>query len=340
MEQPLVTIVVPVYNVERYLDQCIESLVSQTYKNLEIILVDDGSLDSSSEMCDDWSERDARIKVVHKVNEGLGMARNTGLELATGKYIFFFDSDDYVDVTIVEKCLQSAEANQADVVIFGRNEVYEDGRVIQKYINSDKLLFRDEEVRGDILPGMFTYDKGFGVSAWGKMYRLETIMRFGKKFLSERDIISEDAYFATDLFSEISTVSIVRECLYFYRKRNNSLSREYRKDRHEKNNEFFVKTQELINLHNLPYKVLNHLAARYQMYCIADMKQIVAADIARREKQSELRKIYKDDTLRESLTNESLRLHSLSLEIFFKLLKFKLFLICDLFLLVKVKLKE
>ena len=98
-----VSIVVPVYNVEKYLDRCIESIVNQTYKNLEIILVDDGSTDSCPQMCDEWGLKDSRIKVVHKENAGLGMARNTGIDNALGEYIFFFGSDDYVDVTTVEK---------------------------------------------------------------------------------------------------------------------------------------------------------------------------------------------------------------------------------------------
>ena len=100
---PIVTVIIPVYNVEKFLDRCVQSVVNQTYKNLEIILVDDGSPDNCPAMCDEWSRKDSRIKVVHKRNAGLGMARNTGIENANGKYIFFFDSDDYVDESIVER---------------------------------------------------------------------------------------------------------------------------------------------------------------------------------------------------------------------------------------------
>ncbi len=91
IDNPLVSVVVPVYNVEKYLDRCVQSVVNQTYENLEIILVDDGSTDKSAPLCDSWAKADSRIKVVHKKNSGLGMARNTGLESACGKYIFFFD---------------------------------------------------------------------------------------------------------------------------------------------------------------------------------------------------------------------------------------------------------
>ena len=96
MSSPLVTIVVPIYNVEKYLTRCVDSIINQTYQNLEIILVDDGSPDNCPRICDEYAKKDHRIKVIHKINAGLGMARNTGIENATGKYICFFDSDDYI----------------------------------------------------------------------------------------------------------------------------------------------------------------------------------------------------------------------------------------------------
>ena len=96
MQQGLISVVLPVYHTERYLDRCVTSVVNQTYSNLEIILVDDGSPDRCPQMCDEWAKKDSRIRVVHKQNAGLGMARNSGIEAATGEYICFFDSDDYV----------------------------------------------------------------------------------------------------------------------------------------------------------------------------------------------------------------------------------------------------
>ena len=97
-----VSVVLPIYNVEQYLERCVNSVVNQTYTNLEIILVDDGSPDNCPQMCEDWKKRDSRIKVVHKKNAGLGMARNSGIEVATGEYICFFDSDDYVKRDIID----------------------------------------------------------------------------------------------------------------------------------------------------------------------------------------------------------------------------------------------
>ena len=104
-----VSVVVPVYNVEKYLDRCINSIINQTYHNLEIILVDDGSPDNCPQMCDEWAQKDERIRVVHKKNAGLGIARNTGIDHATGDYICFFDSDDYVEQNIIIECVESIQ---------------------------------------------------------------------------------------------------------------------------------------------------------------------------------------------------------------------------------------
>lgn len=116
MSQPKVSIIVPIYNVEKYLDRCVQSLIHQTLKNIEIILVDDGSPDNCPAMCDEYAKQDNRIKVVHKKNAGLGMARNSGIEVATGEFVAFVDSDDYVDTSMFELLYKEALKTQADAV--------------------------------------------------------------------------------------------------------------------------------------------------------------------------------------------------------------------------------
>lgn len=110
MSNPKISIIIPCYDVEHYLDRCIKTIVNQTIKDIEIILVDDCSLDRVPQMCDDWALRDSRIKVIHKKNnEGLGFARNTGLDIATGEYVAFVDSDDYIDINMYEKLYNKAK---------------------------------------------------------------------------------------------------------------------------------------------------------------------------------------------------------------------------------------
>ena len=335
MTDSLVTVIIPIYNVEKYLDRCVESVVSQTYKNLEIILVDDGSPDNCPRMCDEWAQRDSRIKVVHKQNAGLGMARNTGLENATGKYIFFFDSDDYVDVTIVEKCVLSAEKHSADAVIYGRCEVYDDGRIVKKELHPTKEVFLSQEIAGELLPSMFTYEMGFGVSAWGKMFSVDTFRRNNLHFVSEREIISEDAYFALEFFSHSSVVTIVNESLYFYYKRGDSLSRAFRADRHSKNDVFLQRSVDYIRSNNLPKKVETHLTARYHMYALSAMKQLMASDLTKKEKRAHIRQMFRSATLRESLTADTLRAHKKSLRLFFSLVKWRMYPACKVLLRMK-----
>ena len=114
----LVSVIVPVYKVEKYLNRCVNSILNQTYKDLEVILVDDGSPDSCPEICDGYAQKDKRVKVIHKENGGQGSARNSGLDVARGEYILFVDSDDYIAKNLIEITLQKAERFDADMVIF------------------------------------------------------------------------------------------------------------------------------------------------------------------------------------------------------------------------------
>ena len=123
----LVSVIIPVYKVEAFLDRCVESVVGQTYPKLEIILVDDGSPDTCPEKCDAWAKKDSRIKVVHKQNEGPGYARNSGIEAATGAYIMFVDSDDYLFADAVEVLLDRIERDQSDLAVAQKVKVYPDG---------------------------------------------------------------------------------------------------------------------------------------------------------------------------------------------------------------------
>ena len=124
-----ISVIVPIYNVEKYLKKCLDSIIYQSLKDIEIIMVDDGSTDSCSQICDYYSSLDERIKVVHKENQGLGLARNTGLDIAKGKYVTFIDSDDYISIDYLKKVYNVAEENKADVVYSGFANLNNDGIV-------------------------------------------------------------------------------------------------------------------------------------------------------------------------------------------------------------------
>lgn len=165
MEVGLVSIVLPIYNVEKYLDRCIESVVRQTYNNLEIILVDDGSPDGCPQKCDEWAKKDKRIKVIHKNNAGLGYARNTGIENASGEYICFFDSDDYVAPDTIEKAYTTAKTSNSDMVLFGHYDVDAQGKIVKAYMpTTPKESYEGSEVQEVLLPDLISDDPETGNS--------------------------------------------------------------------------------------------------------------------------------------------------------------------------------
>ena len=154
MNNPKVSIVVPCWGVEKYLDKCLISLVHQTLKDIEIILVDDESPDSVPKMCDEWLKKDSRIKVIHKKNAGLGMACNSGIEIAKGEYIAFCDSDDWVDVTIVEKLMCKLMNTNADLAVCARYNVKE-GKVY-KIVTQDLEEVMEVEKNPDVISRVST----------------------------------------------------------------------------------------------------------------------------------------------------------------------------------------
>lgn len=245
MAQPKVSIIVPIYNAEKYLDKCICSLRNQTLKDLEIILVDDGSVDSSPEMCRKAAREDSRIKVLHKVNEGLGIARNAGLAVATGEYIGFVDSDDFVEPDMYQTLVEKAERYGSDLVMSG--VIFVDGNMFSKegersyksYFQKD-TLFETVQQRNELRMGIVgaapgdADDSKYGMSVWKNLFRHEIIQKNGIRFESERKIMVEDAMFMVDFISCIDKAVGIPEAFYNYYRNEGSVSKSYKKDRFEK----------------------------------------------------------------------------------------------------------
>lgn len=328
----LVSVVVPVYNVEKYLDKCVNSIVNQTYSNLEIILVDDGSLDKSGTMCDQWAMKDQRIRVIHKENAGPGIARNAGIDSATGKYIFFFDSDDYVDINLIEKCIFCSRNSGAQVVLYGRINTYNDDKMVHKAVSNKKLVYSGDAVVQELLPTLFTYELGLGTGPWGKMYALEIIKSRNLRFLSQKEIISEDAYFMLELFGFVSCVAIVPECLYYYCIRTSSYSRGYRADRQLRNDEFLNCCIQFVEESGLPSKIIFHIKSRYHGLTMGTLMQIMRSDLQASEKKQEIMKVLKNQTLQDTLENAVLALDAKSPRLLWKCLRQRRYKLCMLLL--------
>lgn len=239
---PDVSVIVPVYNVEKYLNQCMTSLLRQTLTNIEIILVDDGSTDSSGILCDQFGSLDKRIKVLHKNNEGLGMARNSGLSIATGKYIGFVDSDDFVSSKMFEVLYNYAEKYGADASCCEKIRFYDGDRIEEKETSVNKKIeVYDERQMPDYvmhrigMPPESKKDTLYQTAVWLGIYRKAIIDEKSIKFVSERKLISEDIIFNIDFFSNCRKAVHCHRPLYYYRDNSNSLTKTYRADRFEKN---------------------------------------------------------------------------------------------------------
>lgn len=260
MINPKVSIIIPVYKTEKYLSRCLDSLTNQTLSEIEIILVDDASPDNCPSLCDEAAQKDFRIRVIHKENEGAGMARNSGLEIARGEYIGFVDSDDYVDLRMYESLYSAAVKHNADLVISGvcfvdGNMFGKAGERIEKNYFDEDTLFESEEDIKKLLLGIVGAlpnepdDSKYGMSVWKNLFKREVIEKNCLKFLSEREIMTEDALFMLDYIGCIKKAAGIKGAYYNYCRNEDSISKAYKEDRLEKSIVFLDEVEKRLKLH-------------------------------------------------------------------------------------------
>lgn len=220
MSKALITVIIPVYNVERYLERCLKSIITQTYNNIEIILIDDGSTDNCYNICEEYAKIDKRIIIIHKKNEGVSAARNDGLNIAKGEYITFVDADDYVDKEYIEQLYKECESCNSDISIIGTNDINEQGQLINKSRRIKKEWNREEAIK------QLMVEKYYTCVIWGKMYKkyLFNNIRFNTNIR-----IAEDLDVLSKIILKCDKVTInTRMRLYYYEIRNNSaIHKEY-----------------------------------------------------------------------------------------------------------------
>jgi glycosyltransferase involved in cell wall biosynthesis len=220
----LISVIVPIYQVEQYLPKCVDSIRNQTYSNLEIILVDDGSPDHCPELCDEYARKDSRIRVIHKPNGGLSDARNAGIEVAKGNYICFVDSDDYVADNMLDRLYLALKEQKAEMSLCGRACVDENNTPVADMENCMPL--KNEVLSGrEAIKKLAERGAGYYTVAWCKLYRADLFqtIRFpvGK--------IHEDEFVAHLVFEKCKRVSCIAEKLYFYVQRKDSIMGNARK---------------------------------------------------------------------------------------------------------------
>lgn len=309
MIEGLVSVVIPIYNVEKYLDRCLESVTKQSYSKLEIILVDDGSKDACPDMCDDWAKIDNRIKVIHKKNAGLGMARNTGIESASGEYIYFFDSDDYIALNTIEKCYRAGKNEQADIVLFGFNRLDKNLNV-KKIIKAQRQeVYSGADIREKFIPGMVAPNPingkciGLWMSMCSALFSMQLIKRANWRCSSEREIISEDMYSLLCLYNDVNRAVVLPDVFYYYCENSDSLTHVYRKDRFTKIKEYYKHCLTACDKYGYDDDIRHRVSKPFLDYTIGALKQITVSENSIQEKKMMVKEIINDDILQEVLYN-------------------------------------
>lgn len=231
LEKPKVSVIIPVYNVEEYLCQCLDSVLRQTMEDLEIILLNDGSTDNSAEICKEYEEKDYRIKYFSHENKGLGETRNRGIDLAIGEYLFFVDSDDYLSCDYIETLYNSAVASGADIVQGESKMFFEDGRkdILESDLSKIENIIVDPEMSEDFFKTLF-FTHIYKHYAWNKLYRTSFVKAHQIRFGDNKRIFAEDTWFQLQAFHYKPFIAFVSGSYYFYRQRATSIMHTVKKD--------------------------------------------------------------------------------------------------------------
>lgn len=243
-----VSVIVPIYNVEKYLIESIESLIIQTYTNLEIWLIDDGSTDGSKMICEEYQKKDTRIHYYYQQNMGVSSARNIGLNIASGKYIYFMDPDDRIDKTLIEKLVRN---NIYDMRICGFYELYMNKLIEHKCTNKEIILDKNKVIEE-------IFEKGaIGGFLWNKIFRLDLIKKYQIQF-NEDICMLEDMIFVIQYLLKIESIGLIPDSLYYYRMRKSSAI-------WKKNNECYNSYKVLLSI--LKENKIDSISFKYMLCC-------------------------------------------------------------------------
>lgn len=313
---PLVSIIVPVFNVEKYLKECLDSILNQTYENIEVILVDDGSSDSSGKICDEYLKKDSRIKVFHKTNGGLSDARNYGVENSNGEYIIFVDSDDYLSKYTLEFSIKEIKEQNAEILVFAMKREKKEKEILEY----KKNIFNREE-------GIIELFKGnlYRFSACGKIYKSNIV----KKYQFPKGKIHEDQATTYKYFLEANKIVYIDYIGYIYYRRENSiLTKKYnikRLDSFEHWNNI------ILALKRENFKIREQVYLRYAYWILDNLNYILNSQNKEKAKLKYLFlikskiKIYRFQLLRYNKINIKIQLilFFINYKIFYKLKNYR-----------------
>lgn len=280
--EPLISVIIPVYKVEEYLNRCVDSVINQTYKNIEIILVDDGSPDNCPKICDDYAKKDKRIRVIHKKNGGLSDARNAGIDIAKGEYFSFVDSDDYVEKNYISFLFNLAKKYNSELTMGKQYVRYSDKTIDTGSGNIYELNSHDTLEK-------MLYGEDFDVSAWAKLYKKELFkdVRFpvGRLF--------EDAATTYKLIDKSKKIVLSSKPIYNYIIRDNSITNEAF---NEKKFDLILSTEEMTRFVINKYPDLKKACDRRLMYSyLSTLTQLIKCKKVKKEYKDRLMKYIKEN---------------------------------------------
>ncbi|MDV7140116.1 glycosyltransferase [Maribacter sp. TH_r10] len=324
---PKVSIIVPIYNVEPYLSRCMDSLLGQTLEDIEIIMIDDESPDNCPRLCDDYAARDSRIKVLHKKNGGLGYARNSGLDIATGQYVAFLDSDDFVDLDMYEILYKTAVKHDLDTVYSGCTRLDDNLKTTAVYkIPELELLSSPDEIHNVILNMIATepsnpIERKYEMSTCFSIYSRELIEKYRIRFLSERKCLSEDIIFNMDYLSKAQNLAFVPQAFYYYCHNGSSLTRTFRDDSFERQKKlYYLIENRLKAMHVVPSLYKTRLDKFFIGYIKFNLNRIAKADIPYFRKRLLVREMC-DDPILDAMDNFPIKEMPLKQRIIFSLIR-------------------
>lgn len=320
----LISVIVPVYNAEKYIRECIESIIRQTYENLEIILVDDGTPDNSGGICDEYSIKDKRIKVIHKENGGVSSARNSGLENSTGEYIAFIDGDDYIEKSYFEKMIEKIKKENADCVGCGYNRIYDNK--IEAVVSNQPYSLKEK----DYLENVLYVQSGLGFCHM-KLWKKSCInsIRFNEKLK-----VAEDALFNIQASKNVKNFYMINEALYNYRFNETSLVRNYDKNYMNKYLDAMIVTQDYIEQNYKDSKIilekLNNYISYHVLLIMVNYCFSPKNGLSTKEQIKELIKVCEIKVFKKAIEKSGYEGFSITRKISLFMLKYKLYFLAML----------
>ena len=339
-----ISIIIPAYNIENYIENCLESLINQTYKNIEIIVVNDGSKDKTLQIINEFAKKDNRIKVINQQNQGVSESRNNALEKVEADYIMFVDGDDWIEKNTCEIVINEIKKENPDILCFAYIREYKNNALKKAVFEEEKSIFKNSEIKDKLHRRLFgliseelMHPEKLDVLSpvWGKVYKKPLLD--GLRFCPLKDIgmTGEDTFFNIDVFEKAKKVVCIKKYLYHYRKENEkSLTKALDEQFIEKRRKSYSKMKRIIEERNYDNSYEIALDNRYAIYLIAIGLKIVKAKVNHKTKLNNVKRTLEDDIYITAIRKLDISKMPIHWKLFFEFAKYRITLLVYFLLLV------